>query len=338
MLYAWIAQLTWYRDIGGSAGILNSVFTRLGLLIPGVRTRGIGEPLTFDRLTELVAVAEISGFDSIWVPDEPSAEGRDPAEFEAYTLLGALAQSTDSVRLGALVTGVTNRPPALLAKQVTALDVLSSGRAVLGVGAGLPDRSDTDSGAATASLSERFERLEEALQVFRAMFTQDRVHFDGRYYRLDGAVNRPRPFRDGGPPVLIGGNGERRTLKLVADYADACNLSGELATIRRKMVVLESHCVASGRDLSSITKTMLATLIIAPSESQALERVEELRSRSHPEDTMSPPAVICGSPDSVTRQVAQFLDVGIDGLIVNMPDFQETEFVALAGKVLSRSL
>jgi alkanesulfonate monooxygenase SsuD/methylene tetrahydromethanopterin reductase-like flavin-dependent oxidoreductase (luciferase family) len=311
------------------------VLTRLGLVVSGVASSGPSDPQSFGRISELVAVAETSGFDSIWVPDSPTAirSGEDPL-FEAYTLLGALAARTRSARLGAFVTPVTRRAPALLAKQVTTLDMLSSGRAVLGVGAGRQDPHDVDRGELSVALTERFERLEEALQVFRAMFTQDPVRFEGRYYQLNDAVNRPRPLRDGGPPILIGGNGDR-TLRLVAEYADACNLTGDLSTIRGKIRALERHCAASGRDPSSITKTVLVTLVIAPSASAAIERVGELRMRKL--DDFIASTVIAGDSDEVSRQVADVLDLGIDGLIVDMPDCHDTELVALAGEALSRS-
>jgi alkanesulfonate monooxygenase SsuD/methylene tetrahydromethanopterin reductase-like flavin-dependent oxidoreductase (luciferase family) len=317
------------------------VLTRLGLVVPGAASSGDENPLSLDRVSESVAVAETSGFDSIWALDNPPViGGREDPLFEAYTLLGALALRTSSARLGALVTGVTSRPPALLAKQVTTLDVLSAGRAVLGVGAGHLDPYDIDPGEIdpgepSVGLTERFERLEEALQVFRAMFTQDPVSFEGRHYQLHDAVNRPRPIQDGGPPVLIGGGGEHQTLRLAAEYADACNLSGDLSTIRRKIRVLESHCVASGRDPSSITKTMLATLVVAPSESQASARVEELGSLRIADEMKT--SVIAGSPDAVTQQVANFVEAGIEGFIVMMPDFQEPDFVALAGTTVSQS-
>jgi alkanesulfonate monooxygenase SsuD/methylene tetrahydromethanopterin reductase-like flavin-dependent oxidoreductase (luciferase family) len=338
MHYALIARLTWDRDIGRTASILNSVFTRLGLVVPGLSPPGSGGNLSVKRLLALASVAEAEGFDSIWVPDDAPGIGlRDRPRFEAYTLLGALATGTRSARLGALVTSVTSRPPSLLAKQVTTLDLLSSGRAVLGVGAGRHDPRDVDPREASVSLTERFERLEEALKVFHAMFTEDPVHFEGRHYRLEDAVNRPHPVQQGGPPMLIGGNGEDRTLRLVANFAEACNLSGDLPTIRRMLSALAGHCEAAGRDPMSITKTMLATLVISESEPCALELVEELRSRPQTDNVTSLSTVIAGSPDAVARQVASFREVGIDSLIVNLPGVQEGELIAVAADVVSKS-
>jgi len=311
------------------------VLTRLGLVIAGVESPWTGEALSFDRLTEIVGIAESSGFDSIWVSDDPRAAAVGGA-FEAYTLLGALALRTRSARLGALVTAVTSRPPALLAKQVTAVDQLSSGRAVLGVGAGRLDPHEDGPGEVPSTQSERFDRLEEALQIFRAMFTRDPARFAGRYYQLEAATNRPPPVQPGGPPVLVGGNGESRTLRLAANYGDACNISGGEASIRRKIATLESHCTAVGRDPSSITKTMLATIVIAPTDRQASERLERLRALNPRWIITAPNPVFVGGPDEVAQQVVKFMDLGIDGVILNLPDIHAADNIALAGTALSR--
>ncbi|MGO9343236.1 MAG: LLM class flavin-dependent oxidoreductase [Acidimicrobiales bacterium] len=312
------------------------MLTRLGLVIAGAWPPRTDEAISFDSLAESVGVAECSGFDSIWVTDDPRVAGGGWA-FEAYTLLGALALRTGSARLGALVTDVTSRPPALLAKQVTALDLLSSGRAVLGIGAGRLDPHEDDPGEAPVGKSERFERLEEALQIFRAMFTQDPVCFAGRYYQLEAATNRPPPVQIGGPPVLIGGNGESWTLRLVANYGDACNLSGDEASIRRKIAALEEYCVVVGRDPSSITKTMLVTVVVAPTDLQASERLEYLHALGGSRAIAASGVMIVGGPDKVVQQAVEFSEMGIDGFILNLPDTQDADNIALAATVLSRS-
>jgi len=168
---------------------------------------------------------------------------------------------------------------------VTALDVLSGGRAVLGIGAAWFEAEHEGLGFEFPSLSERFDRLEEALKICRAMFTEDAPSFDGRYYRIQGAVNRPRPVHAGGPPILIGGGGERRTLRLVAEYADACNLFGDVDTVRHKLDVLARHCDDMGRDPATITKTRLGTLVIADTSKEATAR---WRSSKRGWDTTSP--------------------------------------------------
>src|SRR5580658_3402742 len=216
-----------------------TALTKFGLQIPSF-TYGDGgdgtadEPELFEKVVAIATTAESVGFDSVWVMDHlfqiPGIGDVDEPMFEAYSLLGGLAARTQKARLGAMVTGVTYRNPALLAKEVTALDVLSGGRAVLGIGAAWFEAEHEGLGFDFPPLSERFDRLEEALIICRSMFTEDAPSFEGRFYRIKGAVNRPRPVHGAGPPILIGGGGERRTLRLVARYADACNLFGDGAT------------------------------------------------------------------------------------------------------------
>src|ERR1700759_5069333 len=168
-------------------------------------------------------------------PPEPMLEG--------YTSLGFLAGQTSRIELGLLVTGVTYRHPGLLAKIVTTLDVLSRGRAMLGIGAAWYEREHQGLGAPFPPTAERFERLEEALQVCRLMFAADGGSFTGRHYQLAEAANVPAPLRPGGPRIVVGGSGERKTLRLVAQYANACNLFGfEPDEMRHKIEVLDRHC------------------------------------------------------------------------------------------------
>jgi len=184
-----------------------------------------------------------------------------PAEpmLEGYTSLGFLAGRTERLQLGLLVTGVTYRHPGLLAKTVTTLDVLSGGRAFLGIGAAWYEREHQGLGVPFPPTSERFERLEEAVQVCRQMWSDDDGAFEGRHYRLAETACVPRPLQPGGPPILIGGSGERKTLRLVATYADACNLYGfEPDEIKHKLDVLDRHCADVGRDPAEVRRTALA--------------------------------------------------------------------------------
>jgi len=184
----------------------------------------------FDGAVARVRAAESAGFESVWVMDHfyqlPALGGAPQPILEAYTLLGALAAVTERVDLGTLVTGVTYRNPAMLAKQVTTLDVISGGRAILGIGAAWHDIEHTGLGFDFPPVKERMDRLEEAVQICRAMFTEDAPSFTGTHYRTEEVRNVPRPLR-GFIPIMIGGSGERRTLKLVAQYADLCNISGD---------------------------------------------------------------------------------------------------------------
>jgi F420-dependent oxidoreductase-like protein len=178
---------------------------------------------------------------------------------EGYTTLGFLAAKTARVRLGLLVTGVTYRHPGLLAKMVTTLDVLSGGRAQLGIGAAWYEREHRGLGVPFPPLKERFERLEEALQICLQMWSDDNGPFEGTHYRLAETLNVPQSLQRPHPPILVGGMGEAKTLRLVARYADACNLfSGPgVGEIRHKLEVLRRHCDAEGRDYAAVRKTLL---------------------------------------------------------------------------------
>jgi F420-dependent oxidoreductase-like protein len=216
----------------------------------------------FERLARAARLAEDVGFDAISVPDHvhQNRVGGGPASpmFEAYTVLGALARVTSSATLFSLVSPVTLRAPGLLAKAVTTLDVISGGRAMLGVGAGWDVAEHEAYGLEFPGLGERFDRLEEELAICRAMFETEQTTFAGKFYTAKDAYNSPRPVR-GSIPVLVGGGGEKRTLDLVARYGDACNVvAGSPADVRHKFDVLAAHCERIGRDPAEIAKTLFA--------------------------------------------------------------------------------
>ena len=219
-------------------------------------------PAVFGRLAAAARTAEEAGFDAISVPDHVHqnqvAGGPASPMFEAYTVLGALAAHTRTARLLALVSPVTLRSPGLLAKAVTTLDVITGGRAVLGVGAGWDVAEHEAYGIPFPSTGERFDRLDEALQICRALFGERQpATSSGTYYAVRDAYNSPRPV-NGHIPILVAGGGERRTLDLVARYGDACNVFADLATVRHKFDVLAAHCERAGRDPAEITKTVFA--------------------------------------------------------------------------------
>ncbi len=215
-----------------------------------------------ERLTETARVADQGGaalftvmdhyfqMEQLGGPPEPMLEG--------YTTLGYLAGQTENVRLSLLVTGTTYRHPGLLAKIVTTLDVLSEGRAMLGLGAAWYDREHAGLGVPFPAIPERFERLEETLQIVRQMWSDDNGPFHGKHYRLTETWCVPQPVQRPHPPILIGGGGERKTLRLVAQYADACNIFPEGPDgVRHKLDVLRRHCDDVGRDYDEIEKTMI---------------------------------------------------------------------------------
>jgi F420-dependent oxidoreductase-like protein len=297
---------------------------RLGLQIPNFTYPGVPDGELFQRVCEIATTGESSGFDSVWVMDhlyQISMIGPvgDPM-FEAYTLLGAIAARTSKVRLGTMVTGVTYRNPALLAKIATSLDVISSGRGVLGIGSAWNEVEHEGYGFDFPPARERFERLTEAVQICRLMFTEERPSFSGSYYRIKDALNVPRPVTPGGPPILVGGSGEKWTLRLVAERADACNLFGDVETIRHKVSVLDQHCADLGRDPAEITKTRLGSLLIGATEADADAKLPGFAASRNMTEAEARTFATVGGPDSVAEQAQAFLDAGLDGLLFNLPD------------------
>jgi len=219
------------------------------------------------ELARVVRAADEARLDTVWVADhliqaDPTSTP-DSEMLEAYTTLGFLAAHTQRVRRGTMVTGVTFRPPSLLIKAVTTLDVLSGGRAWLGVGAGYQEDEARALDLPLPPIAERFERLDETVQLALQMWSRDSSPFEGRHYHLERPVNNPPALRKPHPPLLIGGMGERKTLRLVAKYADACNLfdiPDEGKTIKHKLEILARHCHAVGRPYEQIEKTVSTRL------------------------------------------------------------------------------
>lgn len=235
-----------------------------------------------DGLVRAAVTADQGGLDTVWVPDhlaqvDPTVPAEADDMLEAYSVLAYLASRTERVRLGALVTNVAMRPPALLANAVATLDTLSGGRAWLGVGAGYDTSETADLGVPTLPTGERFELLEETVQVVTQMFAGNATPITGAHVRLDRPVLRPRPVK--GIPLLIGGTGERRTLRLVAEYADACNLfdlPDDGATVRHKLDVLARHCESVGRPRDEIQTTLSTRLAPAETTADLVARCERV--------------------------------------------------------------
>jgi F420-dependent oxidoreductase-like protein len=309
--------------------------TTFGYQIPGFRHGGAPDAEMFDRTVVHALAAERGGFESVWVMDHfwqlPPLGGPDEPILEAYTLLGALAARTERVQLGTLVTGVTYRNPAMLAKMVTTLDVISHGRAILGIGAAWYDVEHEGYGFDFPSAGERLDRLEEAVQVCRALFRDERPSFEGRYYRTHDARNVPAPLRAGGIPIMIGGSGPKRTLRLVAQYADLCNVSGGPETLRRNLDILFKHCSDVGRDPKEITTTRLGTLFLAPNADEAARTREFLSGMAG--DAFGEQFTV-GTADEVVHEIEQLTATGVDCLIFNMP-LSDPDTVARAGELLT---
>lgn len=215
-------------------------------------------------LSRIARAADESGFASLWVMDhffqiEVVGPAEDPM-LEGYTTLGYMAGATSRLRLGTLVTGVNYRDPGFLVKTVSTLDVISGGRAYLGIGAGWFEREARGLGLPFPPLKERFERLEEALQIAKHMWSETTEPYHGTHYQLAEPMNHPQPLSKPHPPILIGGGGEQKTLRLVAKYADACNLFAFLGAeeLGRKFDILKQHCEDVGRDYNEIERTVIA--------------------------------------------------------------------------------
>jgi F420-dependent oxidoreductase-like protein len=252
---------------------------RLGLHISNF-TWPEGAPRLGAVLADVASAADDAGFDRISVMDhlwQIAVIGPPEHEMlEAYTTLGFLAAHTRRAKLLTLVTGVVYREPGLLAKAVTTLDVLSGGRAMLGIGAAWNADESRGLGLPFPPTAERFERLAEALQIYRQMVRGDEAPYRGRHYRLDRPLNSPAPLSRPYPPILIGGGGEKKTLRLVAEYADACNLF-DGPDLERKLDVLRKHCNDVGRDYDEIEKTVLYNFAIGDHGERVEETLADLR-------------------------------------------------------------
>ncbi len=262
---------------------------------------------------------------------------------ECYTLLAALAQHTQRARLSALVTGNTYRNPALLAKEVTTLDHVSGGRAQLGIGAGWFQLEHDSLGFEFGTFTDRFSKLEEALQVIRGMLGGKRPSVDGRWYRVHDAINSPAPLSK--IPIMIGGGGEKKTLRLVALYADESNLICPPSDVPRKLDALAEHCASVGRDRSEILVSLLASCCIAPTHEQAVAEANaylastgtDISSLSEAEADRIRSQVVLGDPDEVGEVFSRRKIDGIDGFTVNAPANGHIEGrVELLGEVLRK--
>jgi F420-dependent oxidoreductase-like protein len=312
----------------------------LGLQIPNFTFPGVSNDRLFDHVAMLAKTAENAGFDSVFVMDHfyqlPNIGPSSDPMLEGYTVLGGIAARTSTVRLATLVTGNTYRNPAMLAKIVTTLDIVSAGRAICGVGAAWNEEEHRAYGFEYPPVGERISRLEEALQILRGMLREERTTFDGRFYHVKDAMNFPRPVQPHGIPIMVGGGGEQRTLKLVAKYADMSNFFGDPATIRHKLDVLEKHCQDVGRDPNTIVKTRLGSLLIRQTDAEAERLFEQLLTRRGVNKDWARAGFIVGGPDTVAEKAQELLDAGLDGLIFNMPHLEDPGAIQLAGETLSK--
>lgn len=251
---------------------------KIGLQIPSFTWPG-GPAQMGAKLAQIARVADDAGFYSVWVMDHFfQIRGVGPHEndmLEGYTTLGYLAALTKKVKLGTMVTGVIYRYPGILVKTMTTLDVLSNGRAYFGIGAAWNEQEAKGLGVPFPPLGVRFELLEEALQIAKQMWSGNNGPYHGKHNQLEETLCSPQPLSRPHPPILIGGGGEKKTLRLVAQYADACNIFGPPETVRTKLAVLKQHCDALGRDYDAIEKTTLGTVDLGPGKMDAKDVIAQ---------------------------------------------------------------
>ena len=292
---------------------------KIGLQVPYF-TWPAGPEALGETFGALAKRAEDSGFASFWVMDHffqlPGLGAPDQDMLEGYTALAFAAARTSTIKLGTMVTGITYRQPGVLVKTATTLDVLSGGRAYFGVGAAWFEQEHLGLGVPFPPLKERFERLEETLQIAHQMWSGERGAFAGKHYQLAETICVPQPLSKPHPPILIGGTGEKKTLRLVAKYADATNISmgfndEGLAIATHKLDILKQHCEREGRPYDAIEKTVLATLWLS-------------------RDAQAKGAWI--TPDQALTTLRKFRDAGIDQLIFNMPNVERPETLEMVAE------
>ena len=283
---------------------------RIGLQIPSFTWPG-GTAIIGSRLAEIGQAADEAGFYSLWVMDHffqirGVGQPEEPM-LESYSALSYLAGFTKRARLGTMVTGVVYRYPGILVKTATTLDVLSGGRAYFGIGAAWFEREALGLGVPFPPIKERFERLEEALQIANQMWSGEATPYEGKYFHLAETLTSPQPLSKPHPPILIGGSAERRTLRIVAKYGDGCNLFGRAGvdTLRHKLEVLRQHCEDVGRPYDEIEKTALGTVNLAPGQM---------------------------SVEQVISSCRTLADLGFQQVIFNMPNVSEIKPLEIFGK------
>lgn len=309
---------------------------QIGLIIPqGWRTDLAGIPDSieaYETMTRVAQEAEQLGYHSLWLFDHFHTVP-DPIQevtFECWTSIAALARDTTRIRIGQMVTGNSYRNPALLAKMASTVDVLSHGRLDFGIGAGWYEHEYRAYGYPFPSAPERLRHLREAVQVILALWTQEEAHFKGKHYHIQGAINQPKGVQKPHIPLLIGGGGEQVTLKLVAQYADACNLSyADVPSLRHKLAVLKKHCEAVGRDYESIRRTVLLMCAIAPTDEEAYAKTQSIPFRRSIPAAKVPETALVGTPANIRQRLAAYEEAGAQEIILYMPDAKDLDAVRL---------
>ncbi len=308
--------------------------TTFGLQLPDFSwIVGADPSTTMTRLRDAAVAAEDAGFSSIWVMDHllqlPPLGGPAAPILEGYVLLGALAAVTTRVELATLVTGVTYRNPAHLAKQIATLDALTGGRVILGIGAAWYDVEHQAYGWDFPPVKERFERLREAVTICRGMFDNETFSFTGDYYRVDEARVVPRPVRR--IPIMIGGSGPKKTLRMVAELADQCNVAGIASIVGEKLSILDGHCAAVGRDPKEIKRTNMVSLFLS-ANAEERKAMRDFLAYDTTADVSN--VMIINTATEATEELRAIAEAGIDEIIVNLPLINSVDAIHTAAEVL----
>ena len=303
-----------------------------GLHCPSYTHPDVPTAQLFDRTIVQARAAEAAGFSLVTVMDHlnqiPGVGTMEEPMMEGWSVLAALARETTTVRLSTLVSGVTYRNPALLAKTATTLDVISGGRAVFGLGAAWFEEEHASFGFAFPPIRERMDRLDEALTIVRGMFANERSSFEGRFYRTVDVINVPRPVQPGGPRILVGGGGEQRTLRIAAKHADMTHwFPLGLDVLIHKSDVLDGYCEAIGRDPATIERTIATPVMVAGTEAEARAMLDRVPPERRPH-------VAAGTPAQAADALRPYLDAGFTGFTFNNSVYRRPEQIAVIGELL----
>lgn len=305
---------------------------KFGLLVPQGWTMDLAQiedPIeAYETMTGITQTAEEAGFSSAWLVDHfhtiphPSQE----VTFECWMSTAALARDTATIRIGQMVTCNSYRHPALLAKMASTVDVLSHGRLNFGIGAGWDEHEYRAYGYGDEypAAPLRLRQLHEAVQIILAMWTQQEAHFEGAHYQVRGAINQPKGIQKQHIPLLIGGDGEKVTLKLVAQYADACNVGSDPASVKQKLAVLKEHCATAGRDYESIHRTSTTFCLMAATDEQAFAQLPAER-KARIGNRVS--TALIGSPETIRRRLAAYEEACVQELLIRFVDGTSLEAI-----------
>ena len=275
---------------------------------------------SWSDIVKLWQRAEALGYDSAWTYDHFVAVMMDPYDptLEAWTCLAALAMATSRIRIGALVTGNTYRHPAILAKMVTTVDVISQGRLDFGIGTGWYEPEHTMFGLPFGSVRERCERLDEALQIMRSLWTNPETTFTGEHYRLEGAIHEPKPVQRPHPPIVVAGAGEKRLLPLVARHADTWSSFGSPDVYRHKISVLDRLCREAGREVEDIEKSVLLPAAVTDDLDTVAPMIQGYAMYQKITEEEAKQWMLLGSATSVRKQVDAFIAAGVTHFVLTL--------------------